>query len=279
MPNRTELEAALWSILDALRPYAEDMLLIGGWAPYLHLTYGRAAEEGARTSLTAEADLVVPGRLPRGERPPVAEILEGAGYHRLLAAAAVWEKAPEHGERIEFFQTHRGPASRLSTIRPVGDQPGLEALSLDHLWILGAFTDFVLVPAPEDGGQPAPARIPLLGAFALNKANTFSLRGGGDGSVRSAKDLLYLRDIMAAGQGAVATLEADFDTMLASAESRSVRDYIRRGVVHLKNVATRFHALAGDVLSERDGVESAAARADVEGYLTDLTELLGPRDG
>jgi hypothetical protein len=33
------------------------------------------------------------------------------------------------------------------------------------------------------------------------------------------------------------------------------------------------------VLSERDGVESAAARADVEGYLTDLTELLGPRDG
>jgi hypothetical protein len=38
MPNRTELEAALWSILDALRPYAEDMLLIGGWAPYLHLT-------------------------------------------------------------------------------------------------------------------------------------------------------------------------------------------------------------------------------------------------
>jgi hypothetical protein len=84
MPNRTELEAALWSILDALRPYAEDMLLIGGWAPYLHLTYGRAAEEGARTSLTAEADLVVPGRLPRGERPPVAEILEGAGYHRLV---------------------------------------------------------------------------------------------------------------------------------------------------------------------------------------------------
>ena len=124
------------------------MLLIGGWVPYLHLTYGRAAEEGARTSLTAEADLVVPGRLPPGERPPVAEILEAAGYHRLPAAAAVWEKAPEHGERIEFFQAHRGPASRLSTIRPVEDQPGLEALSLDHLWILGAFTEFVLVPAP-----------------------------------------------------------------------------------------------------------------------------------
>ena len=52
MSNRSEMEAALWSILDALRGYAEDMLLIGGWVPYLHLAYGRAAEKGARTSLT-----------------------------------------------------------------------------------------------------------------------------------------------------------------------------------------------------------------------------------
>lgn len=279
MSNRAELEAALWSILDTLRAYGEDVLLIGGWVPYLHLTYGPAAEKGARTSLTAEADLVVPGRLPPGDRPPVAEILDAAGYHRLPAAAAVWEKAPEHGERIEFFQIHRGPASRLSTIRPVEDQPGLEALSLDQLWILGAFTDVLLIPAPEDGAPPAPARVPLLGAFALNKANTFGLRGGGDGALKSAKDLLYLRDVMAAGERAATTLEIDLDTMLASGEARRVRDHIRRGVVHLENVAPRFHALTGDALSERDGVDAAVARADVEGHLTDLIELFGPRDG
>jgi hypothetical protein len=279
MSNGTELEAALWFILDALRAYAEDVLLIGGWVPYLHLKYGRAAEEGARTSLTAEADLVVPGRLPPRERPPLVEILEGAGYRRSPSTAAVWEKAPERGERIEFFQSHLGPASRRSTIRRVEEQPDLEALSLDHLWILAAFPELVLVPAPEEGARPAPARIPLLGAFALNKGNTFSLRGSDDGAVKFAKDVLYLRDIIAAGEGSVATLEADLEAMLRAPESQKVRDYVRRGVVHLKNVAPRFHALAGDILSERDGMDRAAARADVEGYLTDLIDTLEPHEG
>jgi hypothetical protein len=279
MSNRAELEAALWSILDALRGYAEELLLVGGWVPHLHLTYGRAAERGARTSLTAEADLVVPRKLPPGDRPSVADILEGAGYHRLPTAAAVWEKAPAHGERIEFFQIHRGPALRRSTIRPVEEQPGLQALSLDHLWILEAFTDFIFVPAPDAAGRPAPARIPSLGAFALNKANTFSLRGGEDGPAKSAKDLLYLRDIMAAGERARTTVEADLDVMLGSAKSRRVRHYIRRGVVHLRNVAPKFHAPTAEILSERDGADSAAARADVQGHLTDLVELLEVRGG
>ena len=220
MSNRAELEAALWSILDVLRSYSEDVLLIGGWVPYFHLRYGRAAEDGARTSLTAEADLVVPRRLPSGERPPVAEILEAAGYHRVPTAAAVWEKAPQNGKRIEFFQMHRGPALRLGTTRPVEGQPGLRALSLDHLWVLEAFTDFV-------------------------RART--------------------------------ALNADLDVMLGSEESRSVRDYIRRGVVHLRNIAPRFHASSGEMLSERDGVEATAARADVQGQLTDLIELLEAR--
>ena len=79
MSNRAELEAALWSILDALRGCAEELLLVGGWVPYLHLTHGRAAERGARTSLTAEADLVVPRKLPPGDRPSVADVQSPRG--------------------------------------------------------------------------------------------------------------------------------------------------------------------------------------------------------
>jgi hypothetical protein len=97
--------------------------------------------------------------------------------------------------------------------------------------------------------------------------------------VKFAKDVLYLRDIIAAGEGSVATLEADLEAMLRAPESQKVRDYVRRGVVHLKNVAPRFHALAGDILSERDGMDRAAARADVEGYLTDLIDTLEPHEG
>ena len=35
MSDRTDLEASLWRILDTLRSYAEDVILIGGWVPYL----------------------------------------------------------------------------------------------------------------------------------------------------------------------------------------------------------------------------------------------------
>lgn len=58
---------------------------------------------------------------------------------------------------------HRGPAALLGQVRPVEEQLGLQALSLDRLWVLETFTEFVLVPGPGDGGQPAPVRIPLLG--------------------------------------------------------------------------------------------------------------------
>lgn len=58
--NRPDLERALWSILDLLREYAGDLVLVGGWVPYLHLTYGNASGSSVRTSWTGEADLVVP---------------------------------------------------------------------------------------------------------------------------------------------------------------------------------------------------------------------------
>ena len=40
--------------------------------------------------------------------------------------------------------------------------------------------------------------------------------------------------------------------MLASGESRQLRDYILRAVVYFRNIAPRYHALSGDMLLERD---------------------------
>jgi len=214
--NRTELEAALGTILETLGAYLEDLVLVGGWVPYLHLAYGRAAVEGARTSLTGEADLVFPAALARRERLPIAEILETAGFRPIGGSGVVWGRDVERGEKIEFLRTHHGPLLRSGSPIEVEDQPRVRALSLERLWIQEAFTEEILIPAPGEGSRHLSVRVPLLAAFALNKANTFDLRGGADREVKAGKDLLYLRDIMAAGEEAHAVLEEDLGRMAGS---------------------------------------------------------------
>jgi hypothetical protein len=108
-----DLEQSLWSILDLLREYADDLVLVGGWVPYLQMKYGRASSPGARTSRTGEVDIVLPSGHRRGERRPIVELLEAAKFRPLDAARVTWGRDPEHGEKIEFFQPHRGHTRSL----------------------------------------------------------------------------------------------------------------------------------------------------------------------
>ena len=274
MTNRTDLQRGLWSILNTLAPYLEDLVLVGGWVPYLHLTYGRGAVEGASTSLTGEADLLLPAGLDRGERRPIAEILEEAGFRPLGKSRVVWAREVERGEKIEFLRTHRGPALSRGRPFPIPDQPRLRALSLDHLRIQERFTEELPIPTPGKKEVAHTVRVPLLAAFALNKANTFNLRGGTEREAKAGKDLLYLRDVMAAGTRAQEILETDLESMIESEERGRVLAECRRATQHLRAVAPRFHRAAGAILAEREGTAAVDARADIVGHLTDLTEIL-----
>lgn len=64
MEDRSELEGALVRVLQILHDYADALILVGGWVPYLHLMSGRAAVSAPRTSLTSDADLLIPGGCP-----------------------------------------------------------------------------------------------------------------------------------------------------------------------------------------------------------------------
>lgn len=272
--TQSDLERPLWSIMDLLRDYADDLVLVGGWVPYLQMKYGRAGSPGVRTSRTGEADLVLPSGLRRGDRRPIVELLEEAGFEPLEDARVVWARDPEHGEKIEFFQPHSGTArSRGRPTRPP-EQPGLGALALDHLWIMERFTEPLLIPGPEAGSPDAPVRVPLLGAYVLNKANTFNLRSGPDAPLKAGKDLLYLRDIMAAGRQAERVVEEDLEAMLADDANGRVKRELDRAHSHLHIAAHRYYGEAARILAEREGLDEAAARADVEGHVRDLTDLL-----
>ena len=161
MRRRSELEDALHRVLDVLDEYADDLILIGGWVPHIHLTHGRPAVEDARTSLTTEADLLVPARMLRGDRRSIAEVLRAAGFTS-RAEGVVWFREPaKGGEKIEFLKVLKGPATRRGSPGPVPDQPELRALALDHLQVMEEFNETVLIPRPHSGAQRA-VRVPTL---------------------------------------------------------------------------------------------------------------------
>lgn len=105
--SRSELEAALLRVLQTLVEYRGALVLVGGWVPYLHLRYGRAAVPAPRTSLTAEADLLVPTGLERGPRRPIAEILREAGFEPRGTNGVVWARKPEQGRTEQPWRSAR----------------------------------------------------------------------------------------------------------------------------------------------------------------------------
>lgn len=270
MEDRNALEGALVRVLRILHDYVDALVLVGGWVPYLHLTLGRAAVSAPRTSLTSEADFLVPGTLRRGQRRPIAEILREAGFEPRGETGVIWAREPSKGgEVIEFLRPLQGPARNRGRPTSLTDQPDLKVLPLVHLHVLEEFTETLSVPVFSEDERLA-VRVPTLGAFVVNKANTFHLRGGADAEMKAAKDLLYLRDIMAAGSPADDVLEDDLEDIAES--GGRLYAALRRAAYHLRSVAPRYFESVAEILSERDGLESAAARGDVEGYLIDAAD-------
>jgi hypothetical protein len=147
-------------------------------------------------------------------------------------------------------------------------------LLLEHLRTMEEFTETVVL-SPQSGGDMLGVRVPTLGAFVLNKGNTFNLRGGADARMKGGKDLLYLRDIMAAGPPALDVFEQDLAAVAAAGGRSSAA--VRRAAHHLRHVAPGYYEPAAEILAERDGIHGAAARGDVEGHLTDLAEVVARR--
>lgn len=262
-----EHERALLSILRTFEGYREDVVLVGGWVPYLHLRYGRASEANGRTSLTTEADIALPSRLAREGRRPLHEMLREEGFRPQGDTGVIWSREAERGQTIEFLQLHRGPAESRGKPGPVEEQPGIRALRLTHLWPLRTFTE-------ELSLHGTTLRVPILAAFVLNKANTFNLRQGEGRALKAGKDLLYVRDVVAPGPNVKRLVADGLETMIEHERGERVAKAIHRAVVHLGRPADQFHSAAADILAERDQLSRIDAEADIRGHLEDAREIL-----
>jgi hypothetical protein len=276
-------EPALRRVLWELRPYLDDVVVIGGWVPYLYRQYGGFATWTGRTSQTVEVDVLVSRPLAPGNRPAIPEILRGSGFHPStdLGGSAVWVGDLQSGEMIEFMVPHTGTARQMGDIVPVAAQNGLRAISLPGLGLMQRFRRRLLLPVDTESGEVVlDVGVPWLGAYVVNKACTFLARqsqapGGG----KRSKDLLYLRDIAAAGGEVLDRVASDLREMArdpgAAGEIRTSANHLRLAV-NGSYPAEVIEAVAA--LRERDGGGSdAAAVADFRGYLADLLDVLDER--
>jgi hypothetical protein len=273
-------ERALRRILWTLREYLPDIIIIGGWVPHLYRRYGGFATWNGRLSLTAEVDVLVPAMLGTESRPPIAELLAAEGFTPRGGSvpAAVWTSAPERGERVEFLVSHSGTRRDVGDARVLPRQRELSAISLPELAIMERFTRKLDVPITTDRGDTRlRIRVPLLAAYVVNKAITFPKRQRLAGDFRNpkrAKDVLYLRDLMAAGQEVQDDIRVGLRTIAAGRGARLSLSTARNNLDGMLRGALRpVIAEVADALVLRDNMESVeAARADVEGHLTDLSE-------
>jgi len=286
---RRTFEQALQRILWELRAYLADVV-IGGWVPYLYQRSGTFPTWRGRLALTTEVDILVAPELPPGDRPPIPEILTSAGFEPVQATrhAAVWVNEPERGEKVEFLVPHTGPYRDLGQVVPVRAQRGMGAISLTALEVMQRHTRTlpVLARSPDGTQVRLDVRVPLLGAYVLNKAATFQKRSplaaatGVRSNPKKAKDLLYLRDVVHAGADVVAAMEPDVAAIL---EGDPTAQHL------LDAAASNLDAITsggsgeppaivdevGAMLTEWEpGMSRAAASANVAGHLTDLASIL-----
>jgi hypothetical protein len=279
---RAVLEVRLHLVLRALRPYLADLVLIGGWVPDLYRKYGAIADWTAGLSFTSELDVLISGAgLLRGERPELAVLLRDAGLRPDGAVAAPhtcrWVHADD-GEAIEFLTPHRATWQSSSGPVSVSEQPGLTAIMLQDLELLARHTRVLHVAAGDDA--PLPVRVPTLAAYVINKGLTFprrTPRPGHASNPKRGKDLLYLRDLMAAGDGVAAMIDADMGAMLRDDPQAQFR--VDGAISNIDfAVAGRFAddiGQAAEMLREREpGYSVARARADLLGHLSDAFDLL-----
>jgi hypothetical protein len=210
------LERALQRILWDLRGYLVDLVIIGGWVPYLYRQYGPVPWTG-RLALTAEVDVLIGQTLAPGDRPPLTEILTASGFRpgTTTGTSAVWMNDPARGEKVEFMVPHTGPFNDLQTVVPIRYQHGLGGIALRALHVMQWHTRPLILPALPPDGMPSlvEVRVPTLGAYVVNKSVTVLHRNATIASDKRAKDLVYLRDLMAAGPPVVTMIADDLRAM------------------------------------------------------------------
>lgn len=68
--------------LEALKPYLPDIVISGGWVPFVYHRYLKTTRPEQPPLGTKDVDITVPADLQPGSRPSLGKLLEGSEQSR-----------------------------------------------------------------------------------------------------------------------------------------------------------------------------------------------------
>ena len=246
--------------------------------PQVHRLFGEIGDWESTPIRTLELDVLV-------DRPPidgeaVVAALRAQGFRPAGPGnpPAIWERAVTGGERIEFFVGHRGTGRAIGRTTAADDDGALGGISLPGLERAAACTVHLDVPIGlrEDGFETRRIKVLDLGAFLVQKAANFARRP--DRS-RSAKDVLYIVQVMAAGDEVQAYVEQRVEAHVTElAVDLRTADHNLDLLLNSESALSPLLRMVAEMLSELDGGTVATKMASTAGYLTDFQEILTSLD-
>ena len=174
--------------LKALQPYLDDMVIAGGWVPYLYAAHERPAAE-AITLKTRDLDVAVARHVPERGRS-IDHLLEEAGFtceFRSLENPPVTAYVATHAGdeiEIEFITSAKGSSKGVRSV-----QSGLTAQELHYVDLLLANKWFLLLDVLSDGELHGRVWVPTPAAFTFHKGLVYKKRTD---RLKSEKDLYYI---------------------------------------------------------------------------------------
>lgn len=187
--RKTDL-LSLLKALKVLAPYLDEIVIVGGWVPFLYHRYGQMPSPHPLLR-TMDIDVVVPRHVEERERPTIDELLSRAGYEARIYGSDVpvikYELTSPVTE-IEFLTPEVGkPGKAALTV-----QRGLTAQALRYLQILLENTKKMEISDTIDGSDISlVVTVPSPGAFIYQKGLTLS-PSSRRSSTKVDKDLYYI---------------------------------------------------------------------------------------
>lgn len=186
------LDSTLLVGLRVLQPYLEDIVIAGGWVPYLYAAYLPPSDEAVALK-TRDLDLAVPREVPKRDKT-IDQLLSDAdfacGFRSLGTPPVTVYLATHAGDEveIEFITTAQGANPGVRMV-----QSGLTAQELRYVDLLLDNTWTLPLDALSGGELKGNVRVPTPAAFILQKALSHKIRTD---TLKREKDLYYIFYVM-----------------------------------------------------------------------------------
>jgi len=239
------LDPTLLIGLKVLQPYLEDLVIVGGWAPYLYAAHEQPSEEAVGLK-TRDIDVAVPREIPAREKT-IDQLLSEADFtcepSSLDIPPVTHYVATHEGDEveIEFITTARGADPGVRTV-----QSGLTAQELRYVDVLLEGKWAFPLDDLSSGELEGRVWVPTPAAFILQKALAHKKRTD---PLKKDKDLYYIFYVVDAFRGWHSWIGEELKALAASR-----RSWFRRALQDLETAFETSDSSGVDaLLNQRPG--------------------------